>query len=67
MESLEWHERLISRMIKNNADSTIRDYVRITETFNSKKYMEQAIKWAEKEIMQLKNNPIKEHHDQNVR
>lgn len=56
MESLEWHERLISRMIKNNPDATIKDYIRITETFNSKKYMEQAIKWAEKEINELKNN-----------
>lgn len=57
MESLEWHERLLSRLIKNNPDATIKDYLKITEVFNSKEYVQHTIEWAEKMITEERNKP----------
>jgi hypothetical protein len=37
METIDWHSRLILRLIKNNRDATIKDYYRITEGY---KYIE---------------------------
>lgn len=36
MESIEWHIRLIERLIKNNCEATIKDYFGITDGYQNK-------------------------------
>lgn len=39
-ETLEWHERLIDRLIKTNADATISDYLKLTDAYSPKQILE---------------------------
>lgn len=44
MESLDWHNRMIERILKSNPEATISDYLKLTDPYEPFDILEETVK-----------------------